>query len=661
MKPISLKCGLLMLATMSVLSGAGKDMTVKSPDGQLTATLRNTQNTMLSISRNGQEVMTFTDIAVTANGKTYGNGRVAKVARRKGNETFSPVVPLKFSEIKSCYNEAVVRFDNGAGLVVRVMDNAVAYRWQLPSQAASADQLIVADERLMLAPAEGLMAHIQPCGSFNTSYEDAYRHLAVSEWKAQNGLATLPALFSATDGSDLQVLVGESDVTDYPHMFLRGSEAGIAAVFPPYPEVWEPRGDRGENITTEADYIACRENVSSEPAALLLPWRWAIVTDSRGLVEQTVPLQLSRRSLLDETSWIRPGKVSWEWWNGAVPYGPDVDFVAGNNYETYRYFIDFAAHYGIEYILLDEGWAQSTRDPFTEKPGLRLHDLIAYSKERGVGLLLWLPWLTVEQHFDLFARYAEWGVAGVKIDFMDHADQWMNGFYRRVAAEAARHKLLVDFHGSFSPAGLEHEYPNVISYEGVRGLEQMGGCRPENTTFLPFMRNAVGAADFTPGGMFNMQPDRYRSERPNSGAMGTRVFQMALYVVLESGVQMLADNPTLYYRNDDCTRFIASVPVTWDETRCLAAEAGSYVVVARRKADQWFVGAICDGQQEERTFSLPLDFLASGRVYTMTAYSDGLNANRQAMDYKRGSTTVTSDSTVDIHLARNGGWAAVIK
>jgi len=230
-------------------------------------------------------------------------------------------------------------------------------------------------------------------------------------------------------------------------------------------------------------------------------------------------------------------------------------------------------------------------------------------------------------------------------------------FYKRVTAEAAKYHIIVDWHGSFTPAGLEQEYPNLISYEGVRGLEQMGGCTPDNTVFIPFIRNAVGPADFTPGGMTNMQPEVYRSERPNSAAMGTRAFQMALYVVLESGVQMLADNPAQYYQNDDCTRFIASVPTTWDETRALDAKAGEYVVVAKRKGDQWFIGAINNGTP--RNLRLSLDFLGSGQHH-ITAYSDGSNANYQAMHYMKEEKNVTANSVLDINLARNGGWTAVI-
>ena len=274
-------------------------------------------------------------------------------------------------------------------------------------------------------------------------------------------------------------------------------------------------------------------------------------------------------------------------------------------------------------------------------------------------IVLWVPWLTVYNHFDtIFKTYAEWGIPAMKIDFMDHADQWMVNFYKKVTAEAAKYHIVLDWHGAFTPAGLEYEYPNLLSYEGILGLEQMERCLPSNTLWLPFIRNAVGAADFTPGGMYNLQPDRYRAVRPNSGAPGTRCFNMALYVILESGVQMLCDNPTRYYENEDCTRYIASVPTTWDETRALEAKAGEYVIVAKRKGSKWFIGGITNGT--ERDFSIKLDFLSPGR-HRMTAFKDGVNAGYQAMHYNKVEKNVDNSETVDIHMARNGGWAAVIE
>jgi alpha-glucosidase len=260
----------------------------------------------------------------------------------------------------------------------------------------------------------------------------------------------------------------------------------------------------------------------------------------------------------------------------------------------------------------------------------------------------------------LFKTFSDWGIAGVKIDFMDRSDQWMVNYYERVVKEAAKHKLFVDFHGSFKPAGLEYAYPNLLSYEGVRGLEQMGGATVDNSLFLPFIRNAVGPMDFTPGAMINMQPEIYHSERPNSAAKGTRAFQMALYVVFESGLQMLADNPTNYYQNRECTDFISQVPTTWDETIALEAKAGEYALVAKRNGEQWFIGGINNGSQEKREFKIRLDFLDKNKEYDMSSFEDGINAGRQAMDYKKQVRPIEQGQIINITMVKNGGWAARI-
>ena len=638
----------MLLASTS--AQAAKSTVLKSPDGKIAVELKTDKGQLgYTVSRNGQVVYTISDIALKVDKLTLPAGTPKVGKTQHITRSFKPAVPLKFATINEDFNETTINVGSGATVLVRVMNNGVAYRFVL----AKKGDVEVFDDFFRLTPAGGFTIHRQSAPDhFNTSYEEAYRSGSIDEWAANDRkMSTLPMLMSGAD--DTQLLVGESDVDDYPHQFLNVDGGAIVPRYPKAPVKWEPRGDRSETITEEGPFIA---KTSGQRA---LPWRWIAVTDSKGIIEQTLPAQLSRRSVLKDESWIKPGQFSWEWWNGAAPFGPDVDFRYGCNYETYCYFADFAAKFGVEYILLDEGWAKSTRDPFHGNDKLRLPELIKYCNAKGVKIVLWLPWLAVEQNLDqIFKTYAEWGIPAVKIDFMDHADQWMTNFYKRVVQEAAKYKIIVDFHGAFTPSGLEYEYPNLISYEGVLGLEQMGGCVPKNTVFLPFIRNAVGAADFTPGGMNNMQPSQYSARRPNSGAQGTRAFQMALYVVLESGVQMLADNPTRYYQNEDCTRFIASVPTTWDETRALEAKAGEYIVVAKRKGSKWFIGGITG--ETERDFQLKLDFLGAGS-HKMTAFKDGVNADYQAMHYNKVEQNVTSSSVVDVHMVKNGGWAAVIE
>ena len=648
MKRFILKASVVLLAMLAPFA-ASADEKILSPGKVITVDLQTEKGKFgWTVSKNGKKVYSISDIRMIVDGKTLaGKAAVKSVKQKSVSETINPVVPLKFSTIESKYTQATVNFGSCA-VEIRVMDNAVAYRFVTNMKG----EILVDNEHFTLVPEDGFTAHYQQCNSFNTAYEERYQHKEAKNWIRDNRLATVPMLLSGEQ--DTQLLIGESDVDDYPRLFLKGNRKGVSAAFPGSPISWEPWGDRGEIITEEGYYIAKTQGKRA------FPWRFVVITDSKGIIEQTVPTQLARRPAFKDTEWIKPGQVSWEWWNGAVPYGPEVTFRAGNNYDTYAYFIDFAAKYGVEYILLDEGWADNTRDPYKAKADMQLDRLIEYGKSKGVGIIIWLPWLTVENNFDLFEKYAEWGVAGVKIDFMDHADQWMVNFYKRVVAEAAKHKLLVDMHGSFSPSGLEYEYPNLLSYEGVLGLEQMGGCRPDNTLYIPFIRNAVGAADFTPGGMNNRQPDNYQGSRPNSSAAGTRAYQMALYVVLESGIQMLADNPAEYYKNDDCARYIASVPTTWDETRALESEVGKYVIVAKRKGKKWYIGGICEGEKSERVFNVKLDFLGDGE-FSLTAFKDGINADMQAMHYNKVEKKVTKDSTIEIKMVKNGGFAAVIE
>lgn len=314
-------------------------------------------------------------------------------------------------------------------------------------------------------------------------------------------MALLPLLICLDNGP--KILFSETNLQDHPALFLKkGTEEDLCSVFPPLPLEFEEEGDRSLKIVREAPYIARTTGKRN------YPWRYFVVAeDDCQLIENTLSYPLSEKNILKDETWIQPGLASWEWWNGASPYGPDVQFQTGCNLDTYKYYIDFAAKYGVEYIVMDEGWAMDTRNPYVPNPTVDLHELIRYGKEKNVGIVLWLTWLTVEKHFDLFETFEKWGIKGVKIDFMNRSDQWMVNFYERVAQKAAQHHLFVDFHGAFKPAGLEYRYPNVLSYEGVRGMEQMGGCRPDNSVYFPFIRNAVGAMNYTPGAMLSMQPD----------------------------------------------------------------------------------------------------------------------------------------------------------
>jgi alpha-glucosidase len=645
-------CVLLLIGSITQLSAQIKTTDLVSPNGQIKVDLTFGDKIYYSISANGKDLLTRNHLALSLSDGVLGDNPKLMTAKKiKGDETIKPYVALKYSTVRSVYNAVLLTFKGDYSVEFRAYDDGVAYRFITNKEG----DVEILNEDLTINFADTYLLHLQQSNGFKTAYEEQYTHIQSTDWKAADKMTNLPILIDTK--SKYKILISESDLSDYPGMFLKSTgDNGAVATFPKAPLEFGPDGDRSEKILKSADYIAKTKGTRS------FPWRYFLITnDDKQLLENTMTLKLAAKSVIVDPSWIKPGQASWEWWNDATPYGPDVNFVSGYNLDTYKYYIDFASKFGVKYIVMDEGWAKSTTDPYTPNPKVDVKELIRYGKTKNVDIVLWLTWLTVHKNMDLFKTFHEWGIKGVKIDFMERSDQWMVNYYEDVVKEAAKYEIMVDFHGAFKPSGLEYKYPNLISYEGVRGLEQMGGCNPDNSTYLPFMRNAVGPMDFTPGAMINMQPNVFRAERPNAAAIGTRVNQMAYYVAFESGIQMLCDNPTLYYRSADCTEFITSVPTTWDETKALAATVGEIDVVAKRKGNKWFIGGITNGKEKTREVELNFDFLEKGKVYNMTYFEDGINAGRQAMDYRRKTKQVKAGDKMTITMVRNGGFAAVLK
>lgn len=648
MKVYKLFALLLTFATTWGSHLSAKEIDVKSPNGELNLSVDVKDKIYYSVSYGNDLLLKDCYLNLQLENETLGNNpKLRSTKRGVINESIKREIPLKNAVVKNHCNTLRMNFTGNYAVEFRVFDNGVAYRFITDKKG---ENIVLGEDFVLNFPANYKVHLSQPSG-FKTSYEYPYTHVNTEEYKATDRMSYLPILLETN--KPYKILISEADLHDYPCMFLKSTgQNGMQSLFPKVPLESGEDGDRSLKILKEADYIAKTAGKRS------FPWRFMVIAkEDKQLLENEMVYNLSTPCVLEDYSWIKPGQVSWEWWHDARLYG--VDFRSGYNMDSYKYYIDFASKFGIPYIIMDEGWAKSTRDPYTPNPTINLAELIQYGKERNVKIVLWLTWLAVENNFDLFKTFADWGVAGVKIDFMDRSDQWMVNYYERVAKEAAKHKLFVDFHGSFKPAGLERKYPNVLSYEGVLGMEQGGNCRPANSIYLPFMRNAVGPMDFTPGSMLSAQPEDNRSTRANAMGSGTRAYQMALFVVFESGLQMLADNPVYYYRERPCTEFISSVPVTWDETKVLHAKVGEAVVVARRKGDKWFIGGITNN--EGRTINLDLSFLPAGQSFTLTSFEDGINADRQAMDYKQRESKVNNATQLTIKMVRNGGWAGVIK
>ena len=648
MKKILSLCFVLCVA---LLAYGQKSYQLVSPNGEIKMNVKVSDKIQYDILYGEETLLEKGTMMLQLGKQVLGmNPHVTKSTSRMVDENIHPVVPFKFSTIRNHYNQLLLKFSGNWSVEFRAFDDGVAYRFMTNKKG----EVEVNEELFQVDFPEDYQMHIQHSSDFGTNYELFYEHPKYSEWKDKKGVTLLPMLIEAKNGH--KILISESSVSDYPHMFLAPStNHGLSSAFPKCPIEFGENGDRSLKLVKHANYIAKTSGKRG------FPWRYFVITKEDGqLIENTMTARLAEPSQIEDTSWIKPGLTTWEWWNGATPFGTDVDFEGGCNTNTYKYYIDFASKFGAQYVLLDEGWAKSTIDPYTPNEKVDLHELIRYGKEKNVGVILWLTWLCAENHPELFAKFAEWGVKGVKIDFMDRSDQWMVNYYERMAAEAAKHRLFIDFHGSFKPAGLEYKYPNVLSYEGVRGQEQNRGCTPDNSIFYPFMRNAVGPMDYTPGVINTFQPEYYLSTHYNGGGIGTRAYQMALFVLFETGLQMLVDNPTMYYREEDCARFMASIPLPTDETVSLAAKVGEYAIVAKRKGDKWYIGGMTNNKEKERVFELPLNFLPEGSTWKMVSYEDGVNANKQAMHYVKREQEVKKGQTIRVKMARNGGFAAVL-
>lgn len=637
---------ILMVATCCSVY-AQKVVTAKSPDGQTSVNVTLSDRIYYDVVSHNETLLKQSVIGMQLRDKTLGEKPILKKkSLRTVEETIKPLFPLKYSEVENNYTLLTLDMKGGYAVEFRLYNDGVAWRMK----TALPDEIEVMQENTLFQLAENCDLVLQQPGGFKTSCEENYSIVKSNEWKASDRMTELPVLIM---GKNQKILLSEFDLVSYPGLFLKGNaDNSLAAIQPKCPLEYEDQGDRSQRILKEADYIAKTNGTRT------FPWRYMLITQEDGrLAENTMPTRLAQQCQIEDTSWIKPGLTCWDWLNG-IPYGPDVTFEGGINLETYKYFVDFASRNNIPYIIMDEGWALNTRDPFKTNPKVNLPELIRYGKDKNVGIWVWLPWLTVEHHMNLFESFEKWGIAGVKIDFMDRQDQWMIDFYDRVAKEAAEHHIMIDFHGAFHPSGLDYRYPNVLTYEGVRGMEFNGSCKPSNSIWLPFIRGAVGPMDYTPGSMICYQPEYHHGNRPFCSGVGTKVYNMAVFVLFESNLQMLMDNPCRYDEWPDCRDFLTSVPVNWDETRVLAAEAGQYIVMAKRKGDKWFIGGITNDKQRE--LDVTLNILPEGKTMQMTSFVDGVNANRMAMDYRQEKTSVNKDTKLHIKMARNGGFAAVI-
>ena len=622
-----------------------KTYQLASPNGKLKVSIENdAKSTAFAITHGETPVLNRSALAMSIEGgKTLGAEKCKSSKTSKGE---------KCNALTLNYGKYAVEF--------RSYDQGVAYRFV----TRFADSLTIANEQVEFCLPADCMAYEAPANSHHKtndlrdqaycSFENTYQYAKLSNLNRQH-LGLSPMLIELADGKKL--LIGDYNVRSYPGMFLLPSKGNVVkGFFPPYPK-HEYQGDHNNLQMIVDDW----ENYIAKTAgAHTFPWKMMLVAEyDADLLTTEVPRLLADAPVVN-ADWVKPGKVAWDWWNNWNLKG--VDFATGVNNRTYQYYIDFAAKHGIEYVILDEGWAVNKKaDLMQVVPEIDLPMLVKYAADRGVDIVLWAGYKAFERDMENVCRhYSEMGVKGFKIDFMDRCDQKMMAFLEKAAATCAKYRLFCDFHGAPVPNGMTYTYPNVLNFEAVAGQEQVKWSKLKkfdqvrHETLLPFIRQVVGPMDYTQGAMRNATKKSYYPCNSQPMSQGTRCRQLALYLIFDSPFNMLCDTPTNYEAEPECLDFISKVPVVWDERRVLSAKIGEYVIEACRKGDTWYVGGISNW--EARTVNLDLSFIEGKQ---MELFVDGINAHRHAEDYIKSVGTVPA--TLTVHLAPGGGFALKTK
>lgn len=661
------KISLLLLLVSAVTFSWAQSFTLYSPDKHLRVDVEISKKEVhYSVSDAQGVVIAPSSVSMRlADGRVLGNN--PKYLRKEHTATMGLTVEAPFyrkSKIPADYNELALTMKGDYKVVFRAYNQGVAYRFE----TAFRDSITVVDEHADFHFAEDYPAYV-PYASyvpkdpatadkmFTTSFENQYAHLEKLSDMDSKRLAFLPVMVELPQGR--KVVITEADLMDYPGMYVHGGkDAVLHTCQAPLPKTWEQGGHNNlQYIVKEREnYIAKTKGTRS------FPWRvMAISQSDKELVDNDMVYLLASPSKLEDISWIKPGKVAWDWWNAWNIW--DVDFEAGINTATYKYYIDFAAQYGVEYVILDEGWAVNKKaDLFQVIPEIDLPEICRYANSKGVGIVLWVGYVAIDKDMEhVCEHYAKMGVKGFKVDFMDRDDQIVVNFYERMAATAAKYHLFVDFHGAYKPTGLQRTYPNVLNFEGVFGLEQMkwADAKTDQVTYdvtIPYIRMLAGPMDYTQGAMRNATKWCYAPCWNDPMSQGTRCHQLAEYVVFDAPFSMLCDAPTAYMQEPECMQFIAEVPTVWDETRILDGEVAKYVVSAKRKGDVWYVGLLNNWDARDITLDLSSLQLKGEKA---TLFVDGANAHRKGCDYKKKEVEVPTDKQLKIHLAPGGGAVVV--
>ena len=652
---------LLLFAFSGVFAAFGqKSYTLTSPDGRLRTTVAAGEALTYDLVFDGRKLLDASPLSLTlSDGRVWGPGARVLKASRTSVDAALPSPLYRSAEVRDRYNGLTLKMRGDWSVEFRAYDDGVAYRFvsraKKPFNIVSeqAEYRFPADCAVTVPYVRDHAGNID--AQWRNSFENTYTETTLSKLDAGR-LIFLPLVVDAGDG--VKVCITETDLNGYPGLYLTNAgaaENGLKGIFAPCPEKLEQGGHNNLQMLVRKR----KEHIAEVDAPRTFPWRVAIVGSDADLASSDLSWLLAAPSKIADTSWIRPGKVAWDWWNDWNLAG--VDFRAGVNTETYKYYIDFAAAKGIEYVILDEGWAVNLKaDLMQVVPEIDLPAIVEYGRQKGVGIILWAGYWAFDRDMEQVCKhYSEMGVKGFKVDFMDRDDQQMTAFNHRAAETAARYGLILDLHGTHKPAGLNRTWPNVLNFEGVHGLEQMKWS-PESVdqmkydATIPFIRQAAGPMDYTQGAMSNSQKAGYRASNSEPQSQGTRCRQLAMYVIFEAPFNMLCDSPTNYEREPECTQFIAEIPTVWDQTVALDGKVGQYAVLARRAGDDWYVGGMTDWNARE--IEVDLSFLPDGD-YRMTIIKDGVNADKIARDFAIESDNVDNTKKIKIRMARGGGFA----
>jgi alpha-glucosidase len=622
---------------------------LRSPNQKLEVHLSAGAILTYSLSYQGKPYLLPSAIEMSLqNGKTLGEQvKIIHEQRNTTDQILHPAYGIS-KNIRENYNELTLQCQGNYRVVFRAYNEGFAYRFQTQFK----DSIKVLSERSEFRFNGNYKAYFHP-----TLSESEYRVQHLND-KFEPNYSSTPLLLQTTD--QLNILVHESDVSDYPCMSLSADANNpnlLLGNHAAYPKKVIPSGNQNFNLKVleTENYIAKTTGNRS------FPWRLvAFEQEDKNILTNQLVYLLAKPSVLKDESWIKPGKVAWDWWNALNLTG--VHFKSGVNTDTYKYYIDFAARNHLEYIILDEGWSDPHDVLKVDDKQLNMAQLSQYAKSKNVGLILWCVWHDLDREMmPAFDEFVKWGIAGLKVDFMDRDDQVVVNFQERLVKEAAQRHMLIDFHGAYHPNGMPRTYPNLINVEGVKGMEwdkfDAGGTPPGHDVSIPFIRMFAGGMDYTPGAMQNYNKAEWKMNMDRPMSQGTRCHQLAMYPVYYAPLQMLSDAPTAYEKEPAVLKFISAMPTTWDESVALDGRVGEYVAIARRKAANWYIGAMASWQP--KTLSFKMDFLEQGKTYTAEIFKDGQNAERIGNDYERIVEQVKKGDIITVQMAAGGGWAAI--